>query len=193
MACSSTKTIDEIDDLYEMVKIMEALDISSRGCKTLDELKTQVITTLNQSKTKPNWAAGQVRIRLNFYGWKGNFAFGEWFAMAFHQDMLYPQRMYTQWLVILAYFDRNGSYSSDKFAPILVPVPAFKMVFSEYRNLFFSYRWGGNCPYRPADNNWDFYWGNCLPVLDNSGNAEFNYDEIPAFVLCQMCSVLMQW
>ena len=103
MACSSTKTIDEIDDLYEMVKIMEALDISSRGCKTLDELKTQVITTLNQSQTKPNWAAGQVRIRLNFYGWKGNFAFGEWFEMAFHQDMLYPQRMYTQWLVILAY------------------------------------------------------------------------------------------
>ena len=133
------------------------------------------------------------RIRLNFYGWKGNFAFGEWFEMAFHQDMLYPQRMYSQWLVILAYFDRNGSYSSDKFAPILVPVPAFKMVFSEYRNLFFSYRWGGNCPHRPADNNWDFYWGNCLPVLDNSGNAEFNYDEIPAFVLCQMCSVLMQW
>lgn len=59
MACSSTKTIDEIDDLCEMVKIMEALDISSRGCKTLEELKTQVITTLNQSKTKPNWAAGQ--------------------------------------------------------------------------------------------------------------------------------------
>ena len=68
MACSSTKTIDEIDDLYEMVKIMEALDISSKGFKTLDELKTQVITTLNQSQTKPNWAAGQVRIRLNFYG-----------------------------------------------------------------------------------------------------------------------------
>ena len=68
MGCSSTETIDEIDDLYEMVKIMEALDISSRGFKTLDELKTQVITTLNQSQTKPNWAAGQVRIRLNFYG-----------------------------------------------------------------------------------------------------------------------------
>ena len=51
-----------------MVKIMEALDISSRGFKTLDESKTQVITTLNQSQTKPNWAAGQVRIRLNFYG-----------------------------------------------------------------------------------------------------------------------------
>ena len=65
MACSSTETIDEIDDLYEMVKIMEALDISSKGFKTLDELKTQVITTLNQSQTKPNWAAGQVRIRFS--------------------------------------------------------------------------------------------------------------------------------
>ena len=54
MACSSAKTIDEIDDLYEMVKIMEALDISSKGFKTWDELKTQVITTLSRSQTEPN-------------------------------------------------------------------------------------------------------------------------------------------
>ena len=67
MACDSTKTIYEIDDLYGMFKIMEALNISSKGLKPLDELKTQVITALNQSQTKPNWAAGQVSILFKFY------------------------------------------------------------------------------------------------------------------------------
>ena len=68
MACGSTKTIYDINDLYGMFKIMKALNISSKGLKPLDELKTQVITALNQSQTKPKWAAAQVSILLNFYG-----------------------------------------------------------------------------------------------------------------------------
>ena len=68
MACGSTKTIYEINDLYGMFKIMKALNISSKGLKPLEELKTQVITALNQSQTKPKWAAVQVSILLNFYG-----------------------------------------------------------------------------------------------------------------------------
>ncbi|XP_022805450.1 uncharacterized protein LOC111342617 [Stylophora pistillata] len=59
MSYSPTKSIDEIDDLLEMVKIMQVLDIPSKGLLTLDELKRQVITALNQSQTKPNWIAGQ--------------------------------------------------------------------------------------------------------------------------------------
>ena len=47
---------------------MKALNISSKGLKPLDELKTQVITALKQSQTKPKWAAGQVSILMNFYG-----------------------------------------------------------------------------------------------------------------------------
>ena len=47
MACGSTKTIYEINDLYGMFKIMKALNISSKGLKPLEELKTQVITALN--------------------------------------------------------------------------------------------------------------------------------------------------
>ena len=58
----------EINDLYGMFKIMKALNISSKGLKPLEELKTQVITALNQSQTKPKWAAGQVSILLNLYG-----------------------------------------------------------------------------------------------------------------------------
>ena len=67
MSYSPTKSIDEIDDLLEMVKIMQVLDIPSKGLLTLDELKRQVITALNQSQTKPNWIAGQVSILFNFY------------------------------------------------------------------------------------------------------------------------------
>ena len=58
----------EINDLYGMFKIMKALNISSKGLKPLEELKTQVITALSQSQTKPKWAAGQVSILLNLHG-----------------------------------------------------------------------------------------------------------------------------
>ncbi|KAL9963723.1 hypothetical protein ACROYT_G027257 [Oculina patagonica] len=59
MASGKTKTIDEIDDVSEMFQTMTALGISSKGLKTLDQMKTRVRTELNQSQNKPNWTAGQ--------------------------------------------------------------------------------------------------------------------------------------
>ena len=61
MACGKSKTIEEIDDLSDMFEVMAALDISCKGLKTLDEMKSRVKTELNQSVEKPCWTAGQVR------------------------------------------------------------------------------------------------------------------------------------
>lgn len=41
MATSKAKTIDDIDDFKEMLEVMTALEISSRGLKTLDEMKSR--------------------------------------------------------------------------------------------------------------------------------------------------------
>ena len=60
MASSKTKTIDEIDDLIEMGQAMLALGISSKGLKTLDEMKNRVKDKLRQSANSPSWTAGQV-------------------------------------------------------------------------------------------------------------------------------------
>ena len=59
---SGTKTIEEIDDLLEMVQAMAALGISSKGLKTLDQMKAKVKEELNASVDRPSWMAGQVRI-----------------------------------------------------------------------------------------------------------------------------------
>ena len=42
MASDKSKTVDEIDDLSEICKVMEALGISVKGLQTLDEMKTRV-------------------------------------------------------------------------------------------------------------------------------------------------------
>jgi len=60
MACKS-KTIEEIDDLLDMLQVMKALGISWRGLQTLDEMKSRVRAELNQSVEEPCWTAGQVR------------------------------------------------------------------------------------------------------------------------------------
>lgn len=60
-ACGKSKTIEEIDDLSDMVQVMAALGISWKGLKTMDEMKSRVKTKLNQSVEKPGWTAGQVR------------------------------------------------------------------------------------------------------------------------------------
>ena len=60
MASGKTKTIDEIDDLIEMGQAMLALGISSKGLKTLDEMKNRVKDKLRQSANSPSWTAGQV-------------------------------------------------------------------------------------------------------------------------------------
>ena len=60
MASSKTRTIDEIDDIIEMAQAMEALGMSSKGLKTLDEMKERVKKELHQSAKTPSWTAGQV-------------------------------------------------------------------------------------------------------------------------------------
>ena len=62
MASGRTKTIEEIDDLGDMLEAMAALHISASGLQTLDEMKDRVRTELNQSLEKPSWTAGQVRL-----------------------------------------------------------------------------------------------------------------------------------
>ena len=61
MASGKPKTIEEIDDVLEMGKVMEAFGISCGGLKTLDEMKTKVKEELKASVDEPSWTAGQVR------------------------------------------------------------------------------------------------------------------------------------
>ena len=48
MAARKTKSIDEIDDIGEMFEAMAALDISSKGLQTLQDMKDRVKTTIDQ-------------------------------------------------------------------------------------------------------------------------------------------------
>ena len=64
MAARKTKSIDEIDDIGEMFEAMAALDISSKGLQTLQDMKDRVKTTIDQSSKSPSWSAGQVRIAI---------------------------------------------------------------------------------------------------------------------------------
>ena len=64
MASSRTRTIDEIDDISEILQVIAALGISWRGLNTLDEMKAKVKEELNATVVKPSWMAGQVRILL---------------------------------------------------------------------------------------------------------------------------------
>ena len=61
MASGKSKTIEEIDDLWDMDQVMEALGISREGCQTLDEMKARVKTELKESVEEPCWTAGKVR------------------------------------------------------------------------------------------------------------------------------------
>ena len=60
MAASRTKTIEEIDDIPDMVQAMAALGISCTRLKTLDEMKAKVKAELNASKDKHYWTVRQV-------------------------------------------------------------------------------------------------------------------------------------
>ena len=62
MAAGKTKSIYEIDDIAEMFQAMAALDISCKGLKTLDDMKSRVRDELGQSEKTPVWTAGQVRM-----------------------------------------------------------------------------------------------------------------------------------
>ena len=54
--------ISRIDDIGTMNKLMEALEIPSKGCQTLQDMKDLVITITNQSSKSISWSAGQVRM-----------------------------------------------------------------------------------------------------------------------------------
>ena len=62
MATSKAKPIDDIDDFKEMLEVMTALEISSGGLKTLDEMKSRVKSELEQLPNIPSWTAGQVSV-----------------------------------------------------------------------------------------------------------------------------------
>ena len=53
MASRRTKTIQEIDDLSEMLPAMAALGISCKGLKTVDGMKAKVKEELNATVDKP--------------------------------------------------------------------------------------------------------------------------------------------
>ena len=58
----SEKEIDEIDDITDMVRTMTSLGVSSKGLRTLDEMKQRVKETLRQSEKKSSWTAKEVRL-----------------------------------------------------------------------------------------------------------------------------------
>ena len=62
MAARKTKSINEIDDIGEMFEATAALDISSKGLQTLQDMRDRVKATIDQSSKSPNWSAGQVRM-----------------------------------------------------------------------------------------------------------------------------------
>ena len=64
---SALPDIDKIDDISEMVSIMATLNISSRGLKTLDQMKAKVKETLQSSKKKSSWTAKEVRTLQYLY------------------------------------------------------------------------------------------------------------------------------
>jgi len=57
----SEKEIDEIDDIMDMVQTMTSLGISSKGLRTLDEMKQRVKETCKLSEKKSSWTAKEVR------------------------------------------------------------------------------------------------------------------------------------
>ena len=48
MAAGKTKSINEIDDIGEMFEATAALDISSKGLQTLQDMKDRIKTTIDQ-------------------------------------------------------------------------------------------------------------------------------------------------
>ena len=58
---SALPDIDKIDDISEMVTTMASLKISTKGLKSLDEMKAKVKETLQSSERKSSWTAKEVR------------------------------------------------------------------------------------------------------------------------------------
>ena len=64
---SALLDIDKIDDILEMAKTMATLKISSKGLKTLDQMKAKVKETLQSSEKKSSWTAKEVRTLLYLF------------------------------------------------------------------------------------------------------------------------------
>jgi len=62
MASGNSRTIEEIDNMVEMVNLIKTLGISHEGLETLEQMRARVRTALDSSVEKPSWTAGQVRI-----------------------------------------------------------------------------------------------------------------------------------
>ena len=64
---AEAKDIDAIDDILEMAQAIASLGVSSKGLRTLDEMKTRVKETLRISeKKKSSWTAKKVRLSRQF-------------------------------------------------------------------------------------------------------------------------------
>ena len=64
---SASLDIDKIDDILEMANTMATLKISSKGLKTLDQMKAKVKETLQSSEKKSSWTAKEVRTLLYLF------------------------------------------------------------------------------------------------------------------------------
>lgn len=53
--------VKEIDDIGAMNKLMEVLEISTKGLKTIEEMKTRTIDFISTHKKKArDWSSGKV-------------------------------------------------------------------------------------------------------------------------------------
>jgi len=57
---SIEKEIDDIDDVVDMFQTMASLGVSTKGLRTLDEMKQRLKETLKQSERKSSWTAKEV-------------------------------------------------------------------------------------------------------------------------------------
>ena len=64
---SALPDIDKINNIVEMASIMATLKISSKGLKTLDQMKAKVKETLQSSEKKSSWTAKEVRTLQYLY------------------------------------------------------------------------------------------------------------------------------
>ena len=63
MAAGKTKSnLDEIDNIFEMVDVMKALDISPQGLQSLEDMKKRVKTVIGQASKPTSWNAGEVKM-----------------------------------------------------------------------------------------------------------------------------------
>ena len=62
MATGKAKSIDEIGNIKEMHQMMKALEISSKGVKTIEQMKNLVKSEIEQSPNITSWTVGQVSV-----------------------------------------------------------------------------------------------------------------------------------